>query len=101
LILEDGPTAPARAHIVTSLAGHATLEIELHEGKKRQIRRMCAAVGHPVVKLARTGLGPLRLGDLPVGAWRNLTDEELAALRAAAGVIDSSPYAKLRPQSKR
>ncbi len=75
--LEDGPTAPAR---VRRLAPD-TLEITIHEGRKRQVRRMCEAVGHPVVRLARTSIGPLVLGDLRSGAHRRLSSEEVAALR--------------------
>jgi pseudouridine synthase len=84
VVLEDGPTAPARAKILRVEDGYATLEIELHEGRKRQVRRMLAAVGHHAVELRRTGFGPLRLGDLPEGACRCLTGDEVAALRKAA-----------------
>jgi 23S rRNA pseudouridine2457 synthase len=58
----------------------AWLEIVLHEGMNRQVRRMTAAVGHPTLRLVRIGIGPLRLGDLPVGAWRALTAEEESKL---------------------
>ncbi len=77
--LEDGRTAPAR---VRRLAPDR-LEIVIHEGRKRQVRRMCEAVGHRVAALRRTAFGPLRLGALGEGDWRPLTAEELAALRAA------------------
>lgn len=85
LILEDGPTAPARAKILDRRDGYATLEIVLHEGRKRQVRRMLEAVGHPVTALTRVAIGPLRLGDLPQGGWRPLHPEEIQALRRAAG----------------
>lgn len=81
--LADGPTAPARAAILAVKDGHATLEIQLHEGRKRQVRRMLAALGHPVRSLHRVGFGPLTLGDLPAGAWRPLTPDEISALRRA------------------
>lgn len=58
--------------------------VELREGRKRQVRRMLEAVGHPVIALHRFAFGPLELGDLPRGSWRELTDAEVAALRAAA-----------------
>jgi 23S rRNA pseudouridine2457 synthase len=58
----------------------AWLEIALHEGMNRQVRRMTAAVGHPTLRLVRTGIGPLRLADLPVGAWRALTADEESKL---------------------
>ena len=77
--LEDGPTAPAR---VRRLAPD-TLEITIHEGRKRQVRRMCEAVGHPVRSLMRTSIGPLTLGDLRPGEHRRLTAEEVGALRAS------------------
>jgi 23S rRNA pseudouridine2605 synthase len=79
--LEDGPTAPAR---VRRLAPDL-LELTIHEGRKRQVRRMCEAVGHPVRRLERVAFGPLRLGGLPEGAHRRLSRRELAALAAAAG----------------
>ncbi|WP_081838365.1 pseudouridine synthase [Thermogemmatispora carboxidivorans] len=58
------------------------LELRLHEGRKRQIRRMLSSLGHPVLELQRVAIGPLTLGDLPPGAWRPLTEAEIAALRA-------------------
>lgn len=84
VVLEDGPTAPARVRLVRAGRGEAVLEITLFEGRKRQIRRMCEAIGHPVRRLVRVGLGPLRLGDLPPGRWRELRPDEVAALRRAA-----------------
>jgi 23S rRNA pseudouridine2605 synthase len=78
--LDDGRTAPAR---VRRLADDL-IELVIHEGRKRQVRRMCEAVGHPVLELQRTRFGPLRLGRLGPGESRRLTDAEVAALRAAA-----------------
>ena len=83
LELDDGPTAPARVeahHISRSLS---RIEIAIREGRKRQVRRMFEAVGHPVEALHRIAFGPILLGDLPVGAHRPLTVEEVAALKAA------------------
>jgi len=77
--LEDGLTAPARVRRV----GANTLELTIHEGRKRQVRRMCEAVGHPVVRLERIKFGPLQLGTLKPGQARRLEGAELAALRAA------------------
>ncbi|MCI0474922.1 MAG: hypothetical protein L0Y55_01630, partial [Anaerolineales bacterium] len=57
------------------------LTIVLHEGKKRQIRHLCAAIGHPVVRLIRVRIGRIELGALPVGKWRALRDDEVRALR--------------------
>jgi len=78
--LDDGRTAPA--HVRQLAPGE--LELTLREGRKRQVRRMCAAVGHPVQALQRVAFGPLRLGDLPPGAARRLTPAEVARLRSAA-----------------
>ncbi|MCL2419887.1 MAG: rRNA pseudouridine synthase, partial [Conexibacteraceae bacterium] len=82
--LDDGRTAPAR---VRRLAP-GTLELTIHEGRKRQVRRMCEKVGHPVVSLQRVRFGPLRLGDLPIGGVRRLTEAEVSLLRRA-GVGDA------------
>jgi 23S rRNA pseudouridine2605 synthase len=78
--LDDGRTAPARVRLV----GAHELELTIHEGRKRQVRRMCEAVGHRVVALRRIAFGPLRLGDLGAGHHRRLTAAEVARLRAAA-----------------
>jgi 23S rRNA pseudouridine2605 synthase len=77
--LEDGMTAPARVSRVKS----DTLEITIHEGRKRQVKRMCEAVGHRVVELQRIRFGPLQLGELAVGAVRRLTPNEVSVLRDA------------------
>jgi 23S rRNA pseudouridine2605 synthase len=78
--LDDGRTAPAQARRI----GPHELELTLREGRKRQVRRMCAAVGHPVRSLTRVAFGPLRLGSLPEGAHRRLRRDEIERLRAAA-----------------
>ena len=62
--------------------GVAALEIVIHEGRNRQVRRMCEAAALTVTRLRRVAEGPLRLGDLPVGSWRELTEDEVEALRA-------------------
>jgi 23S rRNA pseudouridine2605 synthase len=77
--LEDGTTAPAHVRAVA----RDVLELRIHEGRKRQVRRMCAAVGHPVVALERVAFGPLRLGGLAPGAVRRLSPAEVERLRAA------------------
>ncbi|MDQ4132225.1 MAG: rRNA pseudouridine synthase [Actinomycetota bacterium] len=78
--LEDGPTAPARAALVPPRA----VRLVIHEGRKRQVRRMCAAVGHPVRRLVRTRIGPLADRSLAPGEWRPLTPAEVRALEQAA-----------------
>jgi 23S rRNA pseudouridine2605 synthase len=74
--LEEGRTAPAGVRRVSA----DTLEITIHEGRKRQVKRMCEAVGHPVKRLERVAFGPLQLGDLPRGRWRKLGASEVGAL---------------------
>jgi 23S rRNA pseudouridine2605 synthase len=82
--LDDGPTRPAQAKILQeSPSGTTALTIVVKEGRKRMVRRMCAAVGHPVVRLARTRIGPLRDPHLAPGEWRALTTDEVRALYAA------------------
>ncbi len=80
VMLEDGMTAPAR---VRRLQGDR-LEITINEGRNRQVRRMCEAVGHPVVALERVAFGELRLGSLAPGAHRRLSEAETRALRTGA-----------------
>jgi 23S rRNA pseudouridine2605 synthase len=82
--LEDGMSAPARVRLVAP----DTLELTIHEGRKRQVRRMCEAVGHPVTALRRIRFGPLELGDLRPGAHRRLGEGEIAGLREAARDAD-------------
>jgi 23S rRNA pseudouridine2605 synthase len=85
--LDDGLTAPAKA----SVLGPTLLRLVIHEGRNRQVRRMCAAVGHPVVRLVRTRIGPISDPSLQAGQWRPLTTDEVRVLeRAASGVPDVS-----------
>ena len=80
--LDDGRTAPAKV----SQPEPGMLRITIHEGRNRQVRRMCEAVGHPVERLIRVRIGPLRDGALAPGEWRELTQAELKALvEAVAG----------------
>lgn len=74
--LDDGPTSPAKVGTV----GPSLLRITIHEGRNRQVRRMCEAVGHPVVRLVRTRIGPLTAPRLAPGEWRPLTTAEVRAL---------------------
>jgi 23S rRNA pseudouridine2605 synthase len=81
--LEDGTTAPATA----SQPMPGVLSIAIHEGRNRQIRRMCEAIGHPVRRLVRTRIGPISDRTLAPGTWRELTaDERRALTEAVAGV---------------
>jgi 23S rRNA pseudouridine2605 synthase len=77
--LDDGPSAPAQVRRVKA----DTIEITIHEGRKRQVRRMCEAVGHPVSELARIRFGPVDLGSLRPGEWRRLAAAEVKALANA------------------
>lgn len=79
--LDDGPTAPARVTAVDD----SLLRITIHEGRNRQVRRMCEAIGHPVTRLVRTRIGPLVDRRLKPGEWRELTREEVRTLEIAVG----------------
>lgn len=84
-VLIDGKnTLPATVHVVTREPGRAVLQITIHEGRNRQIRKMCEAVGLEVARLKRTTVGPVKLGMLQPGKWRELTAQELSGLRGAA-----------------
>jgi 23S rRNA pseudouridine2605 synthase len=85
--LDDGLTAPAGVRQLRP----GVLELTLREGRKRQVRRMCAAVGHPVRRLSRVAFGPLRLGDLGEGHVRRLSPAEVQRLRDAARRADREP----------
>jgi pseudouridine synthase len=85
IALDGRRTAPARARLRKRApdAGSAQVEMEIHEGRKRQVRRMLDAVGHPVIRLRRVRVGPLSLGRLAEGEWRFLTGEEVERLKGA------------------
>ena len=78
--LDDGMTAPAQA----ALIGPGVIRLTIHEGRNRQVRRMCEAIDHPVARLVRTRIGPLADRRLKPGAWRPLTTDEVRALERAA-----------------
>lgn len=78
--LHDGPTKPAEVRRLRDSGRHTHLEITLTEGRNRQVRRMLEAVDSKVLKLVRTAIGPLGIGDLPIGKWRELTPEEVKGL---------------------
>ena len=84
--LDDGPTAPARVKILERSARGSVVELVLHEGRNRQARRMLEAVGHPVRRLVRTAIGPLKLGRLKPGAHRKLSPAEVGELYKASGL---------------
>lgn len=84
LDLDDGRTLPAEARIIERRGGTSVVEMTLREGRKRQVRRMLSAVGHPVKQLRRIAYGPVSLGQLAEGSVRALRHDEVAGLRAAA-----------------
>ena len=83
--LDDGPARVDSFRLVDALGNTAQVEIILHEGRKHIVRRMLAEVGHPVSRLVRTAVGPIRLGDLRQGGFRHLSNAEVAALFKAVG----------------
>jgi 23S rRNA pseudouridine2605 synthase len=85
--LEDGRTAPAGVRQLRP----GVLELTLREGRKRQVKRMCAHIGHPVRRLSRVAFGPLRLGDLAEGGVRRLSPAEVQRLRDAAARPGRAP----------
>lgn len=85
--LSEGRTSPLRIRIIARRRDRAVLEVQVREGMKREIRRVCARFGHEVRRLQRVAIGPVQLGQLPVGATRPLTPEEERSLRESADVV--------------
>ena len=83
--LEDGPARAVAASIAGAHKGRGQIRLVMTEGRKREVRRLLDAVGRPVERLVRVRVGPIRLGDLPAGAVRELSGEDVRALYAAAG----------------
>ena len=81
--LDGQRTAPAQVTVLLKEPGRVVIQIVITEGRNRQIRRMCEAVGLEVARLKRISIGPVRLGMLPPGKWRMLTQQELSALQSA------------------
>ena len=86
--LEDGPARVDAFRVVSAQGGRAIVELVLHEGRNRIVRRLLDAVGHPVQRLVRTAIGPVRLGGQRPGTVRELTRTELAELYR---LVDKSP----------
>jgi pseudouridine synthase len=80
LELSDGPTRPAVVKRLRDQGKYTHIEMTITEGRNRQVRRMVEAIGGKVLKLVRTAIGPIRIGDLPIGKWRELTREEVKSL---------------------
>jgi 23S rRNA pseudouridine2605 synthase len=83
--LDDGRTSPARVRVVQEHDARSALELTIHEGRNRQVRRMCEAIGHPVTRLVRTRIASLRDDRLAPGAHRRLRPEEVRSLYVSAG----------------
>ncbi|MEQ6902140.1 pseudouridine synthase [Nocardioides sp. YIM 152588] len=84
--LEDGPVEVRRARLIDTRAEKSIIELVIHEGRNRIVRRLLDQVGHPVRRLSRTRFGPVELGTLPSGQLRDLTDDELGQLLESAGL---------------
>jgi len=85
ITLDDGPVWPTSVKIISSAGEKTLLKITLQEGRNRIVRRTMEAVGHPVRRLTRIGIGPVRLGNLKIGEYRELTREELGGLLDLTG----------------
>jgi len=87
IIIDGRRTAPAEVALlpVRRGANGATLKVTIHEGRNRQVRKMCEAIGHPIDRLSRVAIGPVKDARLKVGQWRELTADEVRRLRAAGG----------------
>jgi 23S rRNA pseudouridine2605 synthase len=84
--LDDGPASVDSFRLVDSIPGYTQIEVTLHSGRNRIVRRILEAAGHPVVRLVRTRIGTVALGDLKPGKWRVLGGPELASLKKVAGL---------------
>jgi 23S rRNA pseudouridine2605 synthase len=87
--LDDGPAAAVGARVLDRRSDESLVEVTMNEGRKREVRRMMAAIGHPVIRLVRTGIGPLREAKLQPGERRTLSVTEVRALYAAGGETSS------------
>lgn len=81
LIIDDYMTSPAGFNILEKGHSSCKVQITIHEGRNRQVRKMCEAIGHPVARLARVRIGDIKLGSLLEGQWRNMTEDEIRYLK--------------------
>ena len=93
--LEDGMSSPARARVVEKLKTNAWVEIEVNEGRKREVRRIFEALNYFVEKLIRIRVGPIELGQLPLGELRPLSQSEVKSLQIAVGLAKERPAAPI------
>lgn len=104
LVIDGRRTAPAEAHAIGEHKNGAVLRITIREGRNRQVRNMCDAIGHPVDHLRRVAVGPIRDTRLRIGHWRELSEAEVAALRAAvdrSGKVQGAGSGRRRPPRTR
>ncbi len=99
VLLEDGWSGPARVRVLKRDKETTWLEVTIHSGRKRQVRRMLKTVGHPVVSLRRVRMGNLRLGGLRPGEWRRLGEQEVAEVRAY--IVKASARASRAQETER
>jgi 23S rRNA pseudouridine2605 synthase len=99
--LDDGMTAPARARVIDKLKKNAWVEIEVHEGRKREVRRMFEALGYFVEKLIRVRVGSVSLGPLPQGELRPLSRDEIQSLKSEVGIERSGHHSSGRGRLKK
>jgi 23S rRNA pseudouridine2605 synthase len=99
--LEDGLAAPARARVIERLKKNAWVEIEVQEGRKREVRRIFEALGYFVEKLIRIRLGPISLGALPQGEIRPLTSSEVLSLKKEVGLLGPAKQSSAKRQERR
>ncbi len=78
--IENYSTSPAKVQVIKIMNASSQLKITIYEGKNRQVRKMCAAMGHPVIALKRIAIGDVQLGNLPLGKWRHLNQQEITKL---------------------
>lgn len=90
IVLEEGKTSPAEVAVLWQAKDRTALDITIHQGWKRQVRRMCEAVGHPVISLKRIKVGPLSLRGIPKGGYRLLTKDEVSVLHHMTGIKNIS-----------
>ncbi|HBP89071.1 MAG TPA: hypothetical protein DD706_15400, partial [Nitrospiraceae bacterium] len=100
LMLEDGPTAPAKVKKAGKAQANSWVEITIHEGRKHQVKRMFEQIGHPVIRLKRVQFGPLNLGTLPPGQTRYLTDKEANDLRHLLIPPETPPLLQGQPNKR-
>ena len=101
VFLQDGRTAPARVKVLRKEESNSWVEITIHEGRKRQVRRMIDHTGHTVIKLKRTRVGNLGLGDLTAGTYRHLASDEVKALQEMAQGVDAARAGDAAKASRR